>query len=398
MRELVTYVQYGISAPATEAKVGYPILRMNNLQNDGWELSDLKYIELTENEVETYRLQNGDILFNRTNSKELVGKCEVFKEKGDWVFASYLVRVRIDESIALPDFVSIFLNTSSGRVQIDRVSRQIIGMANINAEEIRDLVIPIAPLDRQYALVAEIQTARKTRNQLLEEVDAILDSIDGYVLTELGIQVPAIEEKKCFAVYTRRIVGRLDPKYNQPKLEVYKEPKSYFAPKRIKELSIDIRTGLPIRQDFRSNDGKYPYYGANGIIGYMDDYTHDGRYLVVGQDGYIGKHYVVEGKFWASNHNWVATFREDVNLEYVKAFLDAWNYEYLITGGVIPKLTKEAFESISIPIPPFEIQEKIADEAVRRQSEAAKLRQQAAEGWEAAKAQFGTQLLTGEVS
>ena len=121
LRELVTYVQYGISAPATEAKVGYPILRMNNLQNDGWELSNLKYIELTENEVETYRLQNGDILFNRTNSKELVGKCEVFKEKGDWVFASYLVRVRIDESIALPHFVSIFLNTPSGRVQIDRV-------------------------------------------------------------------------------------------------------------------------------------------------------------------------------------------------------------------------------------------------------------------------------------
>ena len=109
----------------------------------------------------------------------------------------------------------------------------------------------------------------------------------------------------------------------------------------------------------------------------MDDYTHDGRYLVVGQDGYIGNHYVVEGKFWASNHNWVAAFREDINLEYVKAFLDAWNYEYLITGGVIPKLTKKAFESISIPMPPLDIQKRIADEAMRQQSEAAKLKQEA---------------------
>lgn len=106
------------------------MIRMNNLQRDGWDLTNLKYIELSEEAAELYRVNPGDILFNRTNSKELVGKCEVFHEPGDWVFASYLIRVVLDQSKAIPEFVSTFLNTQAGRIQIDRVSRQIIGMSN----------------------------------------------------------------------------------------------------------------------------------------------------------------------------------------------------------------------------------------------------------------------------
>src|SRR5436190_20161176 len=102
------------------------MLRMNNLQADGWLLEDLKYVELTPTEFAAWRLERGDIVFNRTNSKELVGKCEVFDEDGDWVFASYLMRLRVDSKRAVPEFVTAFLNTRAGRVQIDRESRQII--------------------------------------------------------------------------------------------------------------------------------------------------------------------------------------------------------------------------------------------------------------------------------
>ncbi|MHB1155930.1 MAG: restriction endonuclease subunit S [Phycisphaerales bacterium] len=146
LRKLTTLVQYGTSVLASEQEVGLPVLRMNNLQNEGWDLSDLKYVDLPSAEAETYRLESGDILFNRTNSKELVGKCEVFHEDGHWVFASYLIRVRMDPTQAEPHFVSAFLNTDAGRIQINRVSRQIVGMTNINAEELRDLQIPLPPL------------------------------------------------------------------------------------------------------------------------------------------------------------------------------------------------------------------------------------------------------------
>ncbi len=87
------------------------------------------------------------MLFNRTNSKELVGKCAVFREDGDWYFAGYLIRVAIGEDGYRPEFLARFLNSDVGRVQIDQISRQIIGMANVNAEEIKELLVPkgVAP-------------------------------------------------------------------------------------------------------------------------------------------------------------------------------------------------------------------------------------------------------------
>ena len=75
---------------------------MGNIVNGILDLSDLKHIELSKNEHVKLLLRKGDILFNRTNSKELVGKCAVFNEKGDYVFASYLIRIRTDNQKAAP--------------------------------------------------------------------------------------------------------------------------------------------------------------------------------------------------------------------------------------------------------------------------------------------------------
>jgi type I restriction enzyme S subunit len=149
-------LQYGCSKRATVEPIGVPILRMNNLQANGWMLDDLKYVELTDKELASWMLEAGDIVFNRTNSKELVGKCEVFREPGTWVFASYLMRLKVDRHKADPDFVSAFLNGPTGRAQIDRESRQIIGMSNINAEEIRTLRVPLPKPGIQKHLVAEL--------------------------------------------------------------------------------------------------------------------------------------------------------------------------------------------------------------------------------------------------
>lgn len=115
--------------------------------------------------MDNYRLEAGDILFNRTNgSRELVGKCEVFDFRGDWAFASYLIRLRLDAQRANPYFVSAFFNTRWGRRQVEHASRQIL-MSNINAEEIRALRIPLpGDMARQAALLADLDAARAARD------------------------------------------------------------------------------------------------------------------------------------------------------------------------------------------------------------------------------------------
>ena len=65
------------------------------------------------------------------------------------MFASYLIRVRLDTQRAIPGFVSAFLNSPAGRIQIDQVSRQVAGMSNVNAEELRELLIPLPEIDEQ---------------------------------------------------------------------------------------------------------------------------------------------------------------------------------------------------------------------------------------------------------
>jgi len=162
-------LQYGCSQRASAEPIGIPILRMNNLQKDGWDFSDLKYVGITDVELARWRLEVGDIVFNRTNSKELVGKCEVFDHEGTWVFASYLMRLRVDREMAEPEFVAAFLNTQAGRLQIDRESRQIIGMSNINAEEIRTLRVPLPKVTKQRSLLAGLASARTERREKLEQ-------------------------------------------------------------------------------------------------------------------------------------------------------------------------------------------------------------------------------------
>lgn len=153
-------VQYGTSEKANFDISETPILRMNNIVDGYLDLTNLKYISLSDRERSRLVLQDGDILFNRTNSKELVGKCAVFHEKGEFVFASYLIRLRVVSDQASPDFVAHAINSPIGRVQIDALSRQIIGQANINTEELRSLQIPLPPLVIQVEIMNRIAASR----------------------------------------------------------------------------------------------------------------------------------------------------------------------------------------------------------------------------------------------
>jgi restriction endonuclease S subunit len=187
LKDLVSAVQYGISERATEEQVGVPMLRMLNLQDGEWALEDMKYIEMSEKEKKPYLLHKGDVLFNRTNSKELVGKCNVFDLEGEYVFASYLMRVSLKKGVELlPYFVVAYMASSIGRIQIDAVSRQIAGMTNINAEEVRELLIPVPHIkvqERVCQRVADIRAkARTLRERALADLDKAKHDIEALIL------------------------------------------------------------------------------------------------------------------------------------------------------------------------------------------------------------------------
>lgn len=172
---LLARVQYGTSVRANSDGEGTPVIRMNNLMEGRLNLEDLKHVELPASEVAGLALQDGDILINRTNSKELVGKCAVFHETGLYVFASYLIRLQVKASEADPDYVAWVINSVVGRQQIDALSRQIIGQANINSEEIRGLPVPLPRPKVQRRIMAVIGDGLRKLDKLEDALQAELD-------------------------------------------------------------------------------------------------------------------------------------------------------------------------------------------------------------------------------
>lgn len=180
IRDLIASATYGTSEKASEHSGKYPILRMNNITYEGgWDFSSLKYVDLDEATAHKYLAQKGDLLFNRTNSKELVGKSAVYMRDEPMAIAGYLVRVRINAK-GNSHYVAGYLNSVHGKCTLAARAKSIVGMANINAQEMQDipLLLPPKELQDKYARIVEATKDRMTKHQRFEfeaeELQAIL--------------------------------------------------------------------------------------------------------------------------------------------------------------------------------------------------------------------------------
>ena len=179
IRDLVSEVKYGTSSKA-EDNGDYPYLRMNNITYQGnMDFESLKYINIPDKDKAKYVVKKGDILFNRTNSKELVGKTGLYNEDVEMIIAGYLIRVRANE-FANPYYIWAYLNSIHGKLTLTNMCKSIVGMANINAQELQDIKILIPPINIQDQFADRIQ-AIEAQKQLalasLEKSEALFNSL-----------------------------------------------------------------------------------------------------------------------------------------------------------------------------------------------------------------------------
>ena len=170
--------QYGTSVKADVEGEGIPILRMGNLVEGGIRWGDLKHIRLSPAEEDKYRLAEGDILFNRTNSAELVGKTAVFDGRQDAVFASYLIRFRACRGVVDPEFISAYINSGQGRAFVAAHMGRAVGQVNISASTMHQMSIPLPPLAYQEAIVDALNKQRVAARSACQAVGAELAAID----------------------------------------------------------------------------------------------------------------------------------------------------------------------------------------------------------------------------
>ena len=171
-------MKYGTSRPACE-NGRYKYLRMGNITLDGHlDLADLKTIDIPEEEVEKCIVRYGDILFNRTNSHELIGKTCMFDLDEPMIIAGYIIRVRLSENLK-PIFISIMFNLPSMKKLLRSIAKGAVNQANINSKELASINIIIPPLSLQQEFAAKVEAieAMKAKvRQSLKEAETLFNS------------------------------------------------------------------------------------------------------------------------------------------------------------------------------------------------------------------------------
>lgn len=163
---LTELVEYGTSEKASLDEHGVPVFRMNNIVSGEVLQTNLKYVPPSIKDLPRLYLKTNDLLFNRTNSFELVGKTGIFKCESDkFTFASYLIRIRLFNSFVSPEYVNLAMNADYFRVtQINTEVTQQCGQANFNGTKLANTLIPLPPLEEQNRIVAKV-------NQLMSLCD-----------------------------------------------------------------------------------------------------------------------------------------------------------------------------------------------------------------------------------
>ena len=165
-------LQYGLSARLNTKEIGYKTFRMNELIDGKCvDSGNMKCCDISAEDFAKYRLVPGDILFNRTNSFEHVGRTGVFDLDGDYCFASYLIRLSVSEDAANTFYVNAFMNTEAFQAGIKQYATRAVGQSNINAKSLAAYRIPVPPLTTQSRIVAEIEAEQALVNANRELID-----------------------------------------------------------------------------------------------------------------------------------------------------------------------------------------------------------------------------------
>jgi type I restriction enzyme S subunit len=149
-------VEYGSSSKSSDEGC-MPVLRMGNIQNGRFMWDDLKYSN-NEEDNEKYLLNYNDVLFNRTNSPELVGKTAIYKSEMPAIFAGYLIRIRRKKDLLNADYLNYYLNSQMAKNYGYTVVISSVNQANINGKKLKTYPIPLPPIEKQEQIVKELDS------------------------------------------------------------------------------------------------------------------------------------------------------------------------------------------------------------------------------------------------
>lgn len=165
-------IEYGMSEKTYNEIEGIPVLKMGDIQDGKIILGGQKCVPKNVEGLPSLFLKKWDLLYNRTNSAELVGKTGIYEGENDrYTFASYLIRIRCSEKNVYPKFLNLSMNEPSFRkTQIEPHLKQQCGQANVNGTILKSMIIPLPPIDEQHRIVSKVEELYTLCDSLKERI------------------------------------------------------------------------------------------------------------------------------------------------------------------------------------------------------------------------------------
>ena len=209
---VITDLKNGVEI-RTYSESGYRYLRVSDLGQYGIVNHNPRYVDVEEIPSKI-KLTSDSFLISRSGSLGLVSVID--NEITESILSSHIFKVSLNTNQILPKYLEALFRSQIGQTQFFQNNNGGV-VPEISQSALKSIRIVLPPLEIQNHLAEIMRSAYDQKKQKDQEADALLDSIDDYVLAELGIRIPVLEEKKCFAVYANQTSARrVDPYYHSP--------------------------------------------------------------------------------------------------------------------------------------------------------------------------------------
>ncbi|EHW3255664.1 restriction endonuclease subunit S [Escherichia coli] len=324
------------------AEKGLKCIKPKNTNDMLVSIDDIDWIDSsTKDQIQKQKLAYGDIVITRSGSGT-IGRASIYCYSEEAYTNDHLFVVRPDKADS--HYICSFLNSFHGQRLLEAGVSGSTGQLNLSNEHIKSIPLFRPEHKAQKYIGDKVRQAEQLRawaKRLEGMADRKIKDLFHFNLVDsLTLKPRRMKQQVLSAV-------SLAPEFAR----AADSQMTFRNSSKLSNFISKCKCGDPIKSEERV-PGPYFYYGASGPIDTHTEFNFNGKYLIIAQDGSIGRANVADGKFWANNHVWVLKVKDEYDIESICRFLDkhfpCW--KGVTTGSVVPKVTSENLLNILIPI------------------------------------------------